>query len=290
MIVIAIKKVAAPGLLVRISKPCFAAAFLLLWPVVMMAQTSADKAWTALQAGIAAKALDDRAAAVRLLGLLQNNPKAAELALKSLNDPKPEVRTAAADALGQMKAASATQTLKDLIMKETDAGVVIACAHALISLGDPLGYNVYYAVLTGERKSGGSLMDSQKKMLNDPKKMAKFGFEQGIGFVPFGGIGYGAFKVATKDDDSPVRAAAAAVLAKDPDPKSGDALVASASDKSWIVRAAALDAISRRNDPSLLPKIEDKLNDDKDIVRYSAAAAILHLTDLKNEAPRGAGQ
>ena len=82
---------------------------------------------------------------------------------------------------------------------------------------------VYYAVLTGETKTGKELMTEQKKMLNDPKKMAQFGFEQGIGFIPFAGLGYGAIKTFTKDDKSPVRAAAAIALASDPDPKSGKA-------------------------------------------------------------------
>ena len=253
-----------------------------------IAQTPADKAWQILQGGLADKTVNDRAAAVRLLGLIEDNHKAVEFALKALADPKPEVRTAAADALGQMKAKSSIPKLIELAKTEEDASVVLACGRSLIALGDPLGFNVYYAVLTGERKSGGGLLDEQKKMLSDPKKMAQFGFEQGIGFVPFGGIGYGAFKAATKDDASPVRAAAAKILAKDPDPKSGEALVTVASDKSWIVRAAAIESISLRGDTSLLPQIEPKLTDDKEAVRYTAAAAIIHLTDIKgNHAATG---
>lgn len=248
---------------------------------VATAQDFEAKAWTVLETGFSGKDVSNRAAAVRLLGLIENNPKAADFALKALSDAKPEVRTSAADALGQMKAISAASRIAEVIRAEKEPSVVIACAHALIVLGDPLGYNVYYAVLTGERKSGGSLLDDQKKMLSDPKKMAKFGFEQGIGFVPFGGVGYGAFKVATKDDDSPVRAAAAKLLAKDADLKSGEALVAAASDKSWVVRAAALDAISHRDDPTLLPQINSKLDDDKQVVRFTAAAAIVHLSALK---------
>ena len=50
-------------------------------------------------------------------------------------------------------------------------------------------------------------MADQKKMLSDPKKMAQFGFEEGIGFIPFAGVGLGAVKAFTKDDVSPVRAA-----------------------------------------------------------------------------------
>jgi len=251
----------------------------------VFAQTSTDKAWSILQTGLSDKTVENRATAVRLLGLLEDNPKALEFAIKALSDQKPEVRTAAADAIGQMKAKSAVPQMKEMVKTEKDASVIMACGRSLIALGDPLGFNVYYAVLTGERKSGQSLLDDQKKMLSDPKKMAQFGFEQGIGFVPFGGLGYGAFKMVSKDDTSPVRAAAAKILARDPDPLSGEALVAAASDKSWIVRAASLDAISHRGDPSLLAKIAPGLSDEKVSVRYTAAAAIIHLTDVKAGKP-----
>jgi len=122
-------------------------------------------------------------------------------------------------------------------------------------------------------------------MLSDPRKMAQFGFEQGIGFVPFAGLGYGIFKKLTKDDSSPVRAAAAITLAKDPDPKSGDALVVAVPDKSSIVRAAALDAIAQRNDPQLIVRIMRALNDDKPEAQYTAAATIYRLS--KTQESRG---
>jgi len=246
----------------------------------LSAQSSGDKAWSTLQSGLAEKG-EDRIVAIRVLGLLENNPKAAEIATAALADEKPEVRAAAADALGQMRAKSAVPKLKEMIKEEKDPGVVIAGARSLIAMRDPLGYAVYYAVLTGEKKSGGSLLDDQKKMLNDPKKMAQFGFEQGIGFIPFASVGVGAFKALTKDDSSPVRAAAARILASDPDPKSGAALVEASSDKSWLVRAAALDALSHRGDPTAIPKIESKLDDEKSAVRYAAAATIIHLDDVQ---------
>ena len=80
---------------------------------------------------------------------------------------------------------------------------------------------------------------------------------------------------------SPVRSAAAKVLTKDPDPKSGEALVNAVSDKSWIVRMAALDSLAHRGDPSVIPRISFKLDDEKDVVRYTAAAAIIRLSDVK---------
>jgi len=269
---------------VRIRASRSLVAFLLLVPLLQIhpakAQTPSSKAWTVLQAGLGDKTAEDRAIAVRMLGLLEKDPQAPDLALKALQDEKPEVRAAAADALGQMNAKSAAPKLAEIILSdEKEVAVLMACARSMIALGDRRGYGVYYAILTGEKKSGGSLLDSQKKMLNDPKKMAQFGFEQGIGFVPFGGLAYGSFKMLTKDDVSPVRSAAAKVLTNDPDPKSGEALVDAASDKSWIVRIAALDSLARRGDPSVISQIESELNDEKDVVRYTAAAAIIRLSE-----------
>jgi len=71
--------------------------------------------------------------------------------------------------------------------------------------------------------------------------MAEMGFEEGIGFIPFAGIGHEVFKTVTKNDSSPLR-------------------------------AAVLEAIALRGDPSLLPKISPALDDEKDVVRFTAAA------------------
>ena len=241
---------------------------------------SREQAWAVLNDGLNDKSADKRSTAVQVLGLLPGDAQAERAALNALKDEKPEVRAAAAQALGSMKAKGAAPQLVELF-NDKEPAVIIAAAHALIDLGDHRGFNVYYAILTGEQKSGSSLMDEQKKMLEDPKKLAQFGFEQGIGFIPFAGLGYNAFKMITKDTTSPVLAAAALTLAKDPDPKSGKALAAAAADnKSWIVRAAALNAMALRGETSLLPAAQAQMADSKEEVRYSAAAAVIRLTDL----------
>ena len=246
----------------------------------VVAQSPGNKPWTVLQAGLADKG-DNRVVAVRVLGLLEKNSKAAKIATAALSDNDADVRAAAASSLGQMHAKSSATKLEESVKAEQDPGVVMAEARALIAMGDDLGYAVYYAVLTGEKKSGEGLLDDQKKMLHDPKKMARFGFDQGIGYIPFASIGLGAIKVLTKDDSSPVRAAAARILGNDSDPKSAEALITASSDKSWVVQAAALDALSHRGDPSVIPQIEPRLDDDKPAVRLTAAAAIIHLHDVQ---------
>lgn len=245
-------------------------------------------AWEVLNSGLNDTNTEHRTKAARDLGAITHNAKAEDAALTALKDEKPEVRAAAAQALGEIGAKSADEQLRTMI-KDPDPSVILAAAYSLVQLGDDRGYDVYYAVLTGEQKTGTSLTDQQKKILKDPKKMATLGLQAGIGFVPFGGLAFSGYKMLTRDDTSPVLAAAAIMLAKDPDPKSGQALAdASANKDKWLVRAAAFDAIAKRGDPdpTMLQAAMDGLSDPQPEVQYSAAAAALRLTDIEAERSR----
>ncbi len=240
--------------------------------------TLASQAWDLLRDGTKEKGVDHRASAVRALSLLEGEKRATALAVQALSDPKPQVRTAAATALGEMHATSAIPNLKDALSGK-ELSVVLAAAHSLLSLKDTSPYDVYYEILTGSRKGSGLISD-QLGILKDPKKMALLGVREGIGYIPFGDIGYTAMRTVTKDSSAPIRATAAKVLADDPDPVTQDMLAQEAvSDKSELVRIAALEALAKRGDPSAIEKITDALHDPKYGVRYAAAAAILHLDD-----------
>ena len=269
------------------TRRCIGASLVLpmLFAAMANAQSALDRSWTILQAGVSDKNTENRTASVHLLGMLAGDSRASQLAIKALSDERPEVREAATAALGGINDPSSIPALKDIIQNDKDAGVVLGAARALIAMNDPFGYGVFYAVLTGEKKSGAGLMEEQKKMLKDPKKLAQFGFEQGVGFVPFGGIGLTVVKSLTKDDVSPVRAAAAKVLAADPDPKSLAALEQATGDASWIVQVAAIAAIAQRHDMTTLSTLEMRLDDPKEAVRYTAAAAIICLNDVRNAKP-----
>lgn len=215
---------------------------------------------------------------MRVLGLLPDNDRATQLAQQALQDPKPEVRVAAATALGKMHAASSVTRLKKAL-SDKKFSVVLAAAHALHELKDPACYEVYYAILTGQRKSSEGFFEQETEMFRDPKGLAKMGFEQGIGYVPYAGIGWDAVRTIMKDrsDGSPIKAAAASNLVSDPDPRTAAALVNAAHDRNWVIRVAALQAIAERGDPTLAGKIEPLLNDTKKEVKYTAAATILRL-------------
>jgi len=243
------------------------------------AQDSREQAWLILRANVSEKDTGKRAQAVRVLGLLRGESEALQMARKALGDEKPEVRAAAATALGQMRARQSIPRLRTLL-SDKDPSVVLAAASALITFKDQSAYDVYYEVLTGERKTGKGLIAGEMQTMKDPKKLAEQGFNEGIGFVPFAGIGWAAFKTLRTDDVSPVRAAAAKMLAEDKDPESGEALVQAASNKSWIVRAAALESIAKRGDPSLLDGIVGALGDENTSVRCTAAAAVIRLSTI----------
>jgi HEAT repeat protein len=246
-----------------------------------LAQTPQQQAWRILQTGATEKRSEVRALAVGTLGLMLHNPRAAALAEKALEDEKPDVRAAAARALGQMLNTASIPKLRKALADE-EHSVVLAAAHSLVQLKDPSGYELYYSVLTGEKKEGQNLISQEMDVLKDPKKLAEFSLEEGIGFIPYGGYGLSAVEFIKKeeDDKSSAMAVAAKVLANDPDPQSQKALVLAVSNKSWVVRQAALEAIAVRADPTLLGKIQVAVSDENEHVRYTAAATILRLSDV----------
>jgi HEAT repeat protein len=239
------------------------------------------KAWDLLTTAAFSKVTIERTNGVRALGLLRDTPRARELAENALKDPKPEVRESAAIALGQMHATESVAKLQH-VLSDSNVKVVMAAAHSLRELkDDKSAYAVYFGLLTGERKSGDGMIAQQIETLKNPKELAKIGISEGIGFIPFAGIGWDAYRTMHKKDPNPVRAAAATFLAHDPDPLTGKALVNATKDRDWIVRAAAIEAIAQRGDASLLPKVQLKFSDKNPKVRYSAAAAVIRLSAVE---------
>jgi HEAT repeat protein len=246
-----------------------------------------DRAWSILKEGAASKSPYTRARAVHAIAVLVGNRRAQEMAEKALADPDTNVRVEAATSLGQIGGIAARAKLK-AALEDKEVKVVIAAANSLWALKDPACYDVYYALLTGERKGSNGLLQSELATIKDRKSAEKLAFETGIGFVPFGGMGWEAWKTVTKDDTSPVRAAAAERLAHDPDSKSADALAMACTDKKWRVRAAVVNAIAKRGDPALIGSVEPLLLDANQTVRFDAAAAVIRLAGISDERRRPA--
>jgi HEAT repeats len=159
---------------------------------------------------------------------------------------------------------------------------VMAAAHALCLLNDPACYGVYYEVFTGERKNNTSMIAQEMRVLHDPKQLAQMGFSEGIGYIPFAGIGWQAFQTVMQDKKSGAAAKAAliAALATDPEARTGRLLLKVSKNANWVLRVAALEAIDKRGDPKLLEGIEPRLSDSKREVRFAAAATVVHLQNV----------
>ncbi|MGA8345661.1 MAG: HEAT repeat domain-containing protein [Candidatus Sulfotelmatobacter sp.] len=245
-------------------------------------QTDAQKqAWNILVEGAHGN-LDKRGNAIQALGLDPGDPEAVRLAEDALGDKEAFVRGAAAKALGALGSPDSIPKLQNLV-NEKDISVALAVGHALVQLKSNSGYDVYYSLVVGVRKGRTSPIAEELNQMKTPARAIRFAFDQGIGFLPYGGYGMEAFHAWKKRSTAPTRAAAARELAGDPDPRSGQALVKAVSDKDWSVRAAAVEAIAKRGDPALLADIVPAMSDRKDIVRYSAAAGVLRLSRVAQE-------
>ena len=249
-------------------------------------QTPQQLAWSILQAAATGTNTQQRVSAVTALAMINADPKAVTMAKQALQDQNADVRAAAAATLGTLKARSSIVALQNAL-KDSDPAVIMSAAKSLVEMSNEDGFDTYYAVATGQQKSGQGLVASQEKKLNElvhnPKDLAETAFEQGIGYVPFGGIGFGAFKAIHDSGQNAivVKATAYKMLAKDPDPKSGKALVAATADQQWPVRVAAYDALAKRGDRSLLPEISNGLTDQQEEVKLTAAAAIAQLSAMR---------
>jgi HEAT repeat protein len=254
---------------------------------LLATEQSTARAWSILEAGLHDTKTDNRVQAVSALGVMPGNKKAVEMAEHALQDPDLNVCRAAIAALGDMNSKKSLPKIKALI-SHSDAKTVMAIAAVLTKFNDPEGNEIYYELLTGKRKGGGSVLDGIK----DRKAVEKMGVEAAIGFVPFGSIGTGAYDYFRRSGSarSSVDVTAVSALANDPDPVVEKALVQASLDGKGVVQVAALRALAKRGDSNVVKDIEPAMDSDKSLISYTAAASILHLQDLRAKPPLGHGR
>lgn len=146
-------------------------------PLEAAGQSVKHEAWGILDAGLQDKSADRRPEAIAALGVAAGDERALKTLEEGLQDPKPEIRTAAIIALGDMNAKSSLPKIKALL-SGPDAKTTLAIAAVLKHLGDPEGYEIYYELVTGERKNGQKLTDGIK----DKEGLGKDGREDGDRF------------------------------------------------------------------------------------------------------------
>jgi len=107
-------------------------------------------------------------------------------------------------------------------------------------------------------------------------------------------MAFDAFTTITKDSTSPVLIATAEKLGQDKDPTRDFVLMPAARNRKWRIRAAAVTAIAIRTDPAMSEAMITLLGDNKDIVRFTAAAGLVRLSKLvgdeENNTASGGGE
>jgi HEAT repeat protein len=242
-------------------------------------------AWSAIDKGLHASDVDHRRqTAIALSTIDASNQEAVNRLTDTLkNDKSARVRQQAALALGQMKATQAIPALKDALEDTTE--VAFAAAKSLTDLGDPGGQGLLIAVLSGERKdTPGMIVNARReaeKRLRHPEGLLLMGAEDATGAM-FGpaAMAFTAVKDATdlNGKGAPGRAAAAAYLAKDPDPYAVTLLEWALADDSSFVRVEAAKGLGQRGNAGSVTKLVPLLEDHKNSVRTMAAASIIRLT------------
>jgi len=158
--------------------------------------------------------------------------------------------------------------------------VVFAAAKALYDLGDPMGRQVLTAVLLGDQADSSnffaSSMHDMRAKMHDTKGLMLLGVREGAGvFLGPAGAGIGVAEGLLKDANASGKTVAAALLAQDRNPESVKALREGLGDKNWTVRAACARALAVAGRVEAAKEIGDLLDDKREEVQYSAAAAMI---------------
>lgn len=146
---------------------------------------------------------------------------------------------------------------------------------------DPSGINVLYGVLAGDRKTKGSLVQTEKreanKDLHDPATLARIGAMQGAYALlgPFG-IGLDAARLMMKSNNAnSARVLTVNLLAQDHSDATKAEFIAALSDKNYLVRAGSARALGEFHGKDVTDALAAAFDDSKPSVRFMAAASYI---------------
>jgi HEAT repeat protein len=250
-----------------------------------------DQAWTLLKnAATDPKHPDARIQALAALGIMGGNPRSLRMIEDAMSDHDLDVRTAAVLAAGQTKAPAIIPAMRRLL-NDKEPQVAFTTALALWKIGDRSGGDILMAVVDGERRASANLINGTEhdidKTLHSPSELAQIGITQGAGLLlgPFG-FGITAYEYIHKNGGDSSRVSAIEALSQEKTEPLRKELVAALSDKDLGVRAAAAKALARYHQPDTSAAIAKLLDDPKQPVRLTAAAAYLVSSGASPASPK----
>lgn len=239
-----------------------------------------ETAWQMLETGTKDAKEQIRIDALNAIGSLTGVKRAETDLQDAIKDQNIDVRVAAVVATGSMQDENLVPTLRQSL-DDPAPEVVFAAAVSLWKLHDPSGINILYDVLAGERKTKGSLVQTEKreanKDLHDPSTLAKIGAEQGAYALlgPFG-IGLSAARLMMKSSNgNSARVLTVNLLAQDHSDATRDEFIAALGDKDYFVRAGSARALGEFHGKDVTDALATAFDDSKPSVRFMAAASYI---------------
>ncbi len=228
-----------------------------------------------------------RTAALLALGNAGDRPDVVHLLAKALEDTHPEVRRAAAAALGLGRMHSMIPRLQKAL-DDPSASVRVAAARSLWQMKDYSGSGLFERILSGkapsEEKGMHEEMHRAMARASDPSYVFVMGLHEGAGaFLGPYALVIPVYTYLSTDRTAPGRAAVAALLGERHTDEAVAALEIGLVDPSAVVRAAAAIALGKSERPAEITQLGPLLHDRKQVVRLASAAAVVRLS------PAGSG-
>jgi len=246
------------------------------------------KAWSTFTDAQADKSLENRAAALLALGNAGDRADVLRMLGRALDDEHPEVRRAAAAALGLARARTMIPRLEKAL-DDPAPSVRVVAARSLWQMKDYAGSPLFERIVEGQAGVGerGVRQEWHQAIsrAEDPSYMFVMGLHEGAGMLlgPYA-FAIPVYRYLATDRSAPARAAVAALLGERPTDGAVTALEHGLIDRSALVRAAAAIALGKSERPAEITQLAPLLHDRKQVVRLSAAAAVVRLS------PPGSGE
>lgn len=256
-------------------------------PAMPAAKTPEDRenlAWKLLTTAVNdIKRPQTRIQGLAALGMLLS-PRSEKMIADAMKDPDLDVRTGAVLAAGETKDRNLTTNIRNLL-DDKEPQVAFTAAITLWKMNDKSGEDILMAVVDGERSPKPTLLHGAEqdvhRDLHDPSTLAKIGALEAASMF-LGPFGYGitAYEYIRKNGGASARATAVEELSEERTEPVHKELVAALGDKDPAVRAASAKALVDYRDHETSMAVYALLQDPKQPVRLTSAAAYLRTTGV----------
>ena len=252
-------------------------------------QATVAQAWKVFTDSEADRNLRRRSAALLALGNAGDRPEAVNLLGRAMEAAHPEVRRAAAAALGLARAYSKIPQLQKAL-DDPSPSVRVAAARALWQMKDYSGSGLFERILKlqapAEEKGMRQQVHQAMSKAADPSYMFVLGLHEGAGaFLGPYALVFPVYTYLATDKSAPARAAVAALLGDRHTDEAVAALETGLVDPSAVVRAASAVSLGKSDRPEEITHLAPLLHDRKQVVRLAAAAAVARLSPAGSAGP-----